>query len=89
MPEQWVVGFVEEFEAEFEELPQAVQDELLARAKLLEHFGPQLGESKASFASRTSPHNCAFDSPSYERPEEGFPLARSSVNANHRRVSAR
>jgi hypothetical protein len=30
-------------EAEFDQLPEAVQDELLARVKVLEQFGPQLG----------------------------------------------
>lgn len=39
----WSVVFVEEFETEFEALVEAVQDELLARARLLEEFGPQLG----------------------------------------------
>lgn len=43
MSEQWVVEFVKELEPEFEELPETVQDELLAHAKLLEQFGPQLG----------------------------------------------
>ena len=40
---QWEVAFYEDFESEFDELPEAVQDELLARAKLLETFSPQLG----------------------------------------------
>lgn len=39
----WDVGFVEEFEAEFETFTQVVQGELLANAKLLETYGPQLG----------------------------------------------
>ena len=39
----WGVLFHEEFEREFEGLPDSVQDELLAHAKLLERFGPQLG----------------------------------------------
>ena len=38
----WEVLFDEAFEPEFEALPQLVQDELLAHAKLLEAFGPQL-----------------------------------------------
>jgi hypothetical protein len=38
----WDVFFHNEFEAEFIELPEAVQDELLARLKLLETIGPTL-----------------------------------------------
>ena len=38
----WEVLFHEEFEPEFYELPQGVQDELLAYAKLLECQGPHL-----------------------------------------------
>src|SRR5438445_6847135 len=36
-----------EFEPEFDALPQDVQNELLAHAKLLQHFGPQLGRRRA------------------------------------------
>ena len=36
----WIVEFAEEFEPEFEGFPQAVQDELLAQAKVIEQFGP-------------------------------------------------
>lgn len=39
----WSVEFHEDFEAEFEELSEEVQDELLAHASLLETIGPQLG----------------------------------------------
>ncbi len=39
----WEVRFDDAFEAEFDQLPEAVQDELLARVKVLEQFGPQLG----------------------------------------------
>lgn len=38
--------FHEEFDREFEALPGAVQDELLAHAQLLEQFGPQLGRPR-------------------------------------------
>jgi len=38
----WKVIFHEEFEPEFDSYPEVVQDELLAIAKLLERFGPQL-----------------------------------------------
>ncbi|WP_026730820.1 type II toxin-antitoxin system RelE/ParE family toxin [Fischerella sp. PCC 9605] len=39
----WVVEFHEDFEPEFDNLPESVQDELLAHSGLLETFGPQLG----------------------------------------------
>jgi hypothetical protein len=39
----WTVLFHEEFDLEFEALDQDLQDELLAHAKLLQEFGPQLG----------------------------------------------
>jgi hypothetical protein len=44
---QWEVRLAEEFDAEFDELPEVVQDELLARARLLETFGPELGRPHA------------------------------------------
>ena len=43
----WDVAFDPAFDAEFDALPIAVQDELLARAKLLEMFGPALGRPRA------------------------------------------
>ncbi len=43
----WEVLFHEAFEPEFDELAQAVQDELLAYARLLEEFGPTLGRPHA------------------------------------------
>lgn len=39
----WTVLFHDAFEAEFEALAEALQDELLAHARLLAEFGPQLG----------------------------------------------
>lgn len=39
----WTVLFHEEFEEEFDELPESVQDELYANAERLEFFGPNLG----------------------------------------------
>ena len=47
----WEVVFHEEFEREFDRLPESVQDELLAHAKLLEQFGPQLGRPRADTLS--------------------------------------
>ena len=40
----WTVLFHEEFDVEFGELDEDLQDELLAHAKLLQEFGPQLGQ---------------------------------------------
>jgi hypothetical protein len=42
----WSVEFVDEFEEEFDRFSPAVQDELLAQAKLLELFGPSLGRPR-------------------------------------------
>jgi|SRR5439155_19586010 len=39
----WSVIFHEEFDAEFQALEEALQDELLAHAKLLQSYGPDLG----------------------------------------------
>ena len=43
---KWIVQFHEDFELEFDALPEEVQDEMLAHAKLLEQFGPQLGRPR-------------------------------------------
>jgi hypothetical protein len=43
----WTVSFAEEFEPEFDVLPQEVQDAILARALLLEREGPMLGRPHA------------------------------------------
>ncbi len=43
---KWEVGLDPAFDAEFDDLPIAVQDELLAQAKLLEVFGPELGRPR-------------------------------------------
>lgn len=39
----WSVIFHEEFDVEFQALDKALQDELLAHAKLLQSYGPDLG----------------------------------------------
>ena len=39
----WDVEFDSEFEAEFDDLPIGVQNDLYARAAVLEQFGPALG----------------------------------------------
>jgi hypothetical protein len=43
MAEEWTVEFGDEFEPEYDDLPEEVQDEILAKARLLEVFGPTLG----------------------------------------------
>jgi hypothetical protein len=39
----WTVLFHRAFDIEFEDLSEAVQDELLAHSRLIEQFGPTLG----------------------------------------------
>jgi hypothetical protein len=39
----WQVGFHQVFDAEFDELPTSVQDEIYAAIKVLQQRGPQLG----------------------------------------------
>ena len=43
----WVVEIGEEFEPEFDELHEQVQTEILALARLLQQFGPQLKRPRA------------------------------------------
>lgn len=38
----WIVALANEFEPEYEDLPDEVQEELLAMTRLLQRFGPQL-----------------------------------------------
>jgi hypothetical protein len=40
---EWVVLIHEEFDPEFDVLPEDVQDQLLAHARMLQTFGPTLG----------------------------------------------
>jgi hypothetical protein len=42
----WTIEFHPDFDPEFEDLAEVVQDELLAHLKLLEQFGPQLGRPR-------------------------------------------
>lgn len=42
----WVVEIGDEFEAEFPALDEDVQTEILALARLLQQFGPQLGRPR-------------------------------------------
>ena len=43
----WVVEVGDEFEVEFAELHEDVRTEILALARLLQQFGPQLGRPRA------------------------------------------
>ena len=43
---QWVVELADEFDPEFDELPEAVQEEIEALSRLLQQFGPQLGRPR-------------------------------------------
>ena len=45
--DKWEVEFHSEFEPEFRDLADSVRDELLAKARLLEEFGPTLGRPNA------------------------------------------
>jgi len=40
---RWIVQIADEFKPEFDDFPEEVQDELLAKTRLLEQFGPRLG----------------------------------------------
>jgi len=42
----WIVQFHDTFESDFDQLPEAVQDGLLAHAGLLEQLGPSLGRPR-------------------------------------------
>ena len=42
----WTVQFHDAFDGEFDQLPEAVQNSLLAHAGLLEQFGPSLGRPR-------------------------------------------
>lgn len=43
---RWTVELADEFEPEFDGLPEDVQDEILAHSALLERFGPMLGRPR-------------------------------------------
>ena len=47
----WTVTNHDDFDAEFDALPEAVQDELLAMTALLAVYGPQLGRPHADTLS--------------------------------------
>lgn len=47
----WSVEIGDEFEPEFDALPDAVQDEILALSRVLQQFGPQLGRPRVDTLS--------------------------------------
>jgi hypothetical protein len=49
----WTVSFSDEFEQEFDELSQDVQNAILARARLLEREGPSLARPHADTLTRS------------------------------------
>lgn len=51
----WIVLFHDAFDAEFSDLKEDLQDELLAHARLLAEFGPNLGRH-GRYAQRVAPH---------------------------------
>jgi hypothetical protein len=51
MEMKWVVEIGEEFEPEFFALPEDVRLEILALARLLQQFGPQLGRPRVDTLS--------------------------------------
>jgi len=42
----WEVEFGDEFDPEFDDLPEEVQTEILALSRMLQRFGPQLGRPR-------------------------------------------
>jgi hypothetical protein len=53
----WNVLLHPEFQSEFDSLEPSVKDELLARLKVLEAFGPQLGRPNVDTLNGSSFHN--------------------------------
>ncbi len=49
----WTVLFHDSFDSEFNDLPEDVQDEVLAHARLLEEFGPTLGRPRVDTLKRS------------------------------------
>jgi hypothetical protein len=54
---RWTVEFAEEFEPELDELPEEVQDEILAHSVVLEQFGPLLGRPRVDTLSASKHAN--------------------------------
>ena len=54
---KWKIEFHDDFELEFDELPESVQDEIFAHVKLLKRFGPELGRPHADTLKRSKHAN--------------------------------
>lgn len=52
----WIVEFYPDFYKEFEEYNEEIQDNILAKAKVLQQFGPQLGRPHVDIL-QSSRHN--------------------------------
>ena len=48
---EWTVELADEFEPEFDALPEDVQDEILAQSAVLAQFGPRLGRPRVDTLS--------------------------------------
>ncbi|MFZ7096413.1 type II toxin-antitoxin system RelE/ParE family toxin [Luteimonas dalianensis] len=53
----WIVEFAEEFEPEFDLLPEVVQDEILAQARVIERFGPTAKRPRVDTLKGSRHHN--------------------------------
>ena len=68
----WVVRIADEFDQEFEALPEDVQTEILALSRLLQRFGPQLGRPRVdTLAGSRYEHERTAVSRSGRRMESG------------------
>jgi hypothetical protein len=80
----WQVLFGDEFDAEFGELPEAVQDEPLASAKLLAVFGPKLSRPHADTLKDSAFSNMKelrFEADGGVLPSRSIPSARPSCSS--------
>ena len=91
----WTVSFAEEFEPEFDALPQEVQDAILARALLLEREGPMLGRPHAGTLTGSKHANmkelrCNAANGVWRIASHSIPIGRRSCSsAGTSRVAAR
>ena len=53
MKVSWAVDISDEFEPEFDNLDEDVQSEILALARLIQQFGPQLGRPRVNIERLT------------------------------------
>jgi hypothetical protein len=53
----WIVELADEFEPEFDQLPEIVQDEILAQARVIERFGPAAKRPRVDTLKGSRHHN--------------------------------